>query len=315
MTWIIERRRARHRRKTMSRIMPEPRLQWWQDPRVGALILRTFRGCLLPLHVTWVQSGKPKAEIVSGWLVVDTLPHSLGLLWVTAGHALRSLVARRDDPDITELCMSWYDGYPNDDANNLPANIADLPHWPIDHAGIDMGFVQLRTNHAANLGANPRIQPLTQDMWRNKDAFCPRGFFVLGFPAHYQESRIVPIGSGMVEINTRIQVMSMPLRRVRWRPTEHVLDTFWGREHSVYAELALPPGSEDRPQSMLGFSGAPVFSVRRLRGEISCHVWGVQSAELGSSGIIRATNISVLDAMLQHLKAKRFPPDGEAVAS
>jgi len=281
---------------------------WWTHAATAKAVTPQFMQHLLPLFVTWRQDGEARQDVLSGWLFVHGRGKRGLVLWITAGHVIRQIEQMRSDTRIKDLQAWWWDAYPHPDAGGIPLNLNGLSMFQIDAQGVDIGVARVSPLFAANLGQNEKLRPITVDMWQHKDRYRPRGFFVVGFPASDQTVQRRRRGGG-IETSTSLTVRSIPLKKIKSKPKRNSLDEFWGHPAASYGQLIEPIGaSEPNPSTLRGMSGGPVFSVRRKGRGIHYHLWGIQSAELGSSKFIRITPIEVLQFLLNKATVSRKQP-------
>lgn len=261
---------------------------WWKIEGVARTLAKCFAEHLVALEVAFLVDGKPGYDVYTGFML------RLGSidLWVTAGHVIDRIRELLANSKVSIVRAGLLDGYDSDDAAAIPVHLESLPLFSAE-PDLDFGVAFLREAYVAPIVANPRFRLLTPVVWHNHDKAEPEGYYIVGMPEEWVDVRDVGTRPGKVLRKATMGIACVPVERIEPTTGEEPQE-FWHHAGAFYGRL-LPIRSDDGTplESVLGMSGGPVFSIERTKDDqFRYYLYGIQSAWLPSSRIIRATPIA-----------------------
>ena len=274
---------------------------WWRSGRISAQLSHEFGDRIIVLGVAFTLDGEAHYEWFSGFLLkIDPM-----LFWLTAGHVIDHLLELRDAQFIRIDKVSWNDGYPNKEASVVPVSLDALPVYRDQN--IDFGAILIRPGFAAPLLANQNVRPLTPETWYGLEKAKPEGYYIVGFPEVFANTRCIGGDRGREDYVASAPLVCLPMepieRQVNGEPA-----SFWEDPHALYGKL-VPFSEGTTPENLAnitGMSGGPVFSIERdPQGKLLYRLYGIQSVWLRTKRIIRAVPIrSVVEVIAKWFSAK-----------
>jgi len=280
---------------------------WWKLPVVAETLAKCFAEHLVALEVAYLSDGRPAHAVFTGFL----LRLALLDLWVTAGHVIETIRELLEHPRVRIIRAGLLDGYQQEGATTIPVPLADLPLFSTG-APLDFGTIALRKAYVAPIIGNPRFRPLTPVVWKNHDRAQAEGFYIVGMPAKWVEVREIGARPGEVLRKATMSIACIPVERIQPNSEAEPKD-FWSHEGAFYGRL-LPVAYDDGTplDDIAGMSGGPVFSIERTdEGQFRYYLFGIQSAWLPASRIIRAAPIAQVADLIRRGMAYALDEGGE----
>lgn len=265
-------------------------IHWWRSGPVAAQLSHEFACCVVPMHVAYLVARTPRSAWCSGWLLwlADEL-----LLWMTAAHVIEEILKLRDDPTVSDVTARLVDDHPYANGEKgIPIALHGLPCYSADR--LDFGAVLIRPGYAAPLLKNPNIRPVKPETWIGNASAKPEGYYVVGVPAAFGKSDVCDKRGGVIRGEAGAFLMCLPLELLK--PSEYGKGPFWEHPGHLFGRL-IPFTEGDSPEtasSIQGMSGGMVVGIkRRPKDGLWWHLFGIQSAWLPESRIIRAVPIEM----------------------
>ncbi len=266
-------------------------MEWVSRPGVHDKVLTRFCSHILILSLL---DKAMRLEPVSGFLIL----YRGSLFWISAGHSLEGLRERRKEVAENFIQAKWIE----DSGASLPVGVDCLLQrtFEIDEKGLDLSITMMRLLEVEFLIKGNRKVPITIDGWTLPPAWEPIGFGLVGAPA--SESSVAQLGKVGALVRTRsiVAVTWLPVKGIADRGTEG--SSFWGVPDAFYGELLGFDEIADRPDSIKGMSGGPIFGIDR---DFEYRLIALQSAQPNSGKpIIRGSPIEWVLQILDKLLAE-----------
>ncbi len=164
--------------------------------------------------------------------------------------------------------------------------------WSVFEDGADFLVIQLGQNQIDLLKAGG-VLALDETSWDRSPEKIDR-YFLLGFPASFNESRTTDISTGR-RIHGQVSAFSVPVEPCD--PPDHV-EIKDGRFFATVPTMADAHNGKAF-DNLSGMSGGPIVACRDVGdSEMECFLYAVQSAWLDKSRIIIACPIKPLAAFI-----------------
>lgn len=219
--------------------------------------------------------------------------------WVTAGHCLREFEAKLEKYGAEQIRANWVD---NDNQNEMliPANLTDLPFIYFDDDDNDFGCVYLPPFVARMFEANEGTVFLDPTVWHGNELAIPEGFFLLGFPSHRVEQRVLSVDENKIAtIGGSFDALCAIVDPLEANES-NCSSRFFRFPDMFYAKLR-DFDVNGKLKSIAGTSGGPIFSIEHIGDEFKYRLHAIQSAWAPEKGWIRATPIELFDEFLRNV--------------
>jgi hypothetical protein len=280
---------------------------WWKMESVACTLAKCFAQHLVAIEVAFLSEGTPAHDFYTGFLLrwgpLD--------LWVTAGHVVARIRELLANPKVQILRAGLLDGYETEDAAAVPVALGDLPLFSAEPE-FDFGAAGLREAYVAPILANPRFRPLTPAVWHNHERAQPEGYYIVGLPQEWVQVREVGTRTGELLSKATMGIACVPVERDPAPTSEQ--GEFWGHPGAFYGRLCPVHNDDGSPLKRIeGMSGGPVFSIERTQdGQFRYYLFGIQSAWLPCSRVIRAAPISQVADLIRQAMAYMHDHLGES---
>jgi hypothetical protein len=233
---------------------------WWIDETRARIFNANIQEHILSLNVVYLINGLPNSCWISGFLVYTKKL----LIWLTAGHVLKSLDEFLQNNKIGGVKTRWFDNCPKKDAPFIPCDYSSLLKTPIDIEGYDFGIVILRKIYADQILNVKENKPLTEIHWKLNDGFKAEGYYLVGLPTEFTKLDQTSSSSGGLEVRASSTLVSVPLTE-EGRVIHQSDGDFWQHENNFYGQVH-PIRNDDKSllTDISGMSGGPIFGVRRI---------------------------------------------------
>lgn len=244
---------------------------WWKDQGVAVTLSHCFARHVVALGISLTCEGKRDYQWLTGFLVqVGDLD-----FWLTAGHIIDAIEEILHDPRVKVVRATWNDGYDNSEAVAVPVSMEDLPRYR--DAENDFGAILIRKGYAAPILANPKIVPLTPEIWWHHKTSRPDGFYVVGHPREWCELQEVARSRKGRFYFAASALACIPVDRISPDPGD-VQNEFWAHPDAFYGQVLPVMKSKLEPlRSIKGTSGGPIFSIERTPdNHLKYRLFGIQ---------------------------------------
>jgi len=232
---------------------------WWVDEKTARVFNALIQKHIMLLNIAYLSENIIKVCWVSGFLV-----QTKGfLIWMTAGHVLKTLDELFQNNKVSGIKIRWIDNCSIKDAHAITCDYTNICKFSIDVEGYDFGIVILRKFYADQILKVKENVPLTEAHWRLDNGFEPEGFYLVGIPEEFTESRQITTSTELY-VKSSGTLVSVPLTKED--PIIHQLeDDFWQHENNFYGQIH--PIKDDKGNlltNISGMSGGPIFGVCKI---------------------------------------------------
>jgi hypothetical protein len=239
-------------------------------------------GVCIPVNRAGKPQGPERAFCFSGFVI------ELDRTWyfITAGHVLGESIGDQIASGRVRLIhCSLVDYFGKNAKNQHPTAISyeTTPKFHLDDwgDGLDIGIMQLRPLYVEGLKSNG-VEAIPEAQWLEGDTTNEQRFLILGLPdeekVHDEEAvsgNVRPCIAG---------VTACDLQEGGVSPTHPI---FVGRLNA------------NEPDSMVGFSGGPIFRLRREPKAVRCWLHAVQSRWRKSERIVIGSPMTVVAQLIR----------------
>jgi len=271
------------------------RNDWWTEAKSAIALSNHFQHHIVALFMAFVHDGKEEHRLFSGFLY----SHFNVPMWITAGHVFENIRQIEKSPTVKITKVEWLDNTLQP-PHGIPLDLSRIHEIRIDERGVDIAIVILPPYYARLISANDNNSFLTERMWHKLSHAKPEGYYIVGYPA--EKHRLTKRGDSR---NLFAPLYCVPMNKIEDRPDEYP-DTFWGRPGAFYGKIVPTLSISD----IKFMSGGPIFSIQRGRSNhVRYYLFGVQSVWLKSKGIVRATGMetvgAIIDEILKHFHERQ----------
>ena len=278
------------------------RNDWMLDPIAVQSLQETLRKHIARLHVVY-QPGDgslPQLKAITGFLL-----RLVGrMYWVTAGHCVQEVLQVESHEDAQVMKVELLDARERMEPGIPFADFFEClcPHPDVEVA--DVAVVRVPDRIRRLLDANPLAVALNEEHLRGAEVTEGDGLCLVGVPDDLHTTTCVE-RPGHVELSGSGAVACLPVRVSRALPRRDQDPAFWSNPCDKYHEVIIPPPSTGGPQSVVGMSGGPVFSLTREGDQgVRCLLVGVQSGWIEKSRVLRIVPIRALVLLIEILEGR-----------
>lgn len=232
---------------------------WWLDEKTARIFNAHIQKHIMSLNIAYLLEGIPKVCWVSGFLVFTK-----GLLiWMTAGHVLKTLDELLQNNKVSGIKTRWIDNCLIDAAQSITFDYTSIRKFSIDIDGYDFGIVILQKFYADQILKIKENVPLTEAHWRLDNGFKPKGYYLVGIPEEFTEFKQISASTELY-VKSSGTLVSVPLTKED--PIIHQSeDDFWQHENNFYGKIH--PIKDDKGNlltNISGMSGGPIVGVCKI---------------------------------------------------
>jgi hypothetical protein len=264
----------------------------------------------LSLHVAYLINGLPNSCWISGFLIYTKKL----LIWITAGHVLKSLDELLQNKKVGSIKTRWFDSCSEKNARFIPCDYLNLRKTPIDIEGYDFGIVMLRKIYAEQILKVKENKPLTEVHWKFNDGFKAEGYYLVGLPTEFTKLDQTSNSTGGIDVKASCTLVSVPLTEED-RVIHQSDGDFWQHENNFYGQVH-PIHNNDKSllTDISGMSGGPIFGVRRIdENEVEYKIIAIQSSWFQNK-FIRGTRFDTVIGILNRYLENAVSQSGGQVS-
>jgi hypothetical protein len=233
---------------------------WWIDETRARIFNSHIKKHILSLNISYLIDGVPKICWISGFLIYTKKL----LIWITAGHVLKSLEELLQNKKINGIKTRWFDNCIKKDADFIPCDYSGLNKIPVDIEGYDFGIIILPKIYADPILSIKENQPLTEAHWKLNGGFKAEGYYLVGLPEEFTKFDKTNNSSGKLKVRAFSTLVSVPLTEED--QSIHQSDgDFWRHENNFYGQVhSIQNDDNSLLTDISGMSGGPIFGIRRI---------------------------------------------------
>jgi hypothetical protein len=227
--------------------------------------------------------------------------------WITAGHVIKEILKFQKEAERLRVHASWNDGFNCKGAESIPlSDFSKLASWHIEEDGLDLGIVLIKPYEARLIQANPEIEPLSERVWMGRQRARPESYYIVGSPDEWQSNEIIDEGKRK-HVSADFPTIVIPLEKID--PPANNEDAFWRDPFGFHGRITSTISNKGKYlKNIVGISGGPIFGLmRRNDGQLRYWLYAIQSRWIQNQGIVRGTEVAVLE----HKLAKLFHSNEE----
>jgi len=270
---------------------------WWRQLSTCKILVDWFRCHLVGLFFSIQTEDHRQHVVFTGFL----LYYKQILLWITAGHVIDKTREILSDRKTNVKVMRWLDCSQIPGAESIPVHNRNLQMFSATQNGIDFGAVAITGLDAENMLRNRRVEPITEQIWKDIHLAKPEGYYVIGYPEIWQDHKVELLPDNRVLHSFGATVACLPVSRIKYQGSSRANREFWNAPEAFYGQiLPFVEGPEYQPESIVGMSGGPLFSVERDPLErIRYRLFGIQRSWDRDERLIRAEPIHKIIGLIK----------------